>query len=53
MTISSVMIIDDNEGDRLLNEIAIHEYDENITIHHSYDGQEALVCLVICMSNHQ
>lgn len=42
MEIKTVMIVDDNEGDQLLTEIEIKEFDPSVEIHKAYDGQEAL-----------
>lgn len=42
MKLTSVLIVDDNDGDQLLIRLAVEEYEPNITIHVAYDGQEAL-----------
>lgn len=42
---SSVMIIDDSEGDQFLAKDIIEEFDSSIEILQAYDGQEALEIL--------
>ena len=43
--INSILIVDDNEGDHIIAQIAVEEYDPSITIHKAYDGQQALTML--------
>lgn len=45
MTMKSVMIIDDSEGDQFLAKDIIEQFDSNIEILQAYDGQEALEIL--------
>ena len=40
--ITSILIVDDNESDHVIAEVAIDEYDSSIKIHKAYDGREAL-----------
>ena len=42
MSLSSVLIVDDNRTEHFLMEAMIEDYDSSITILHAYDGQEAL-----------
>jgi len=46
MKVSSVMIVDDSEGDQLLTKIVIEEFDPSIEVLQAYDGKEALDILV-------
>ena len=45
MKIQSILIVDDNEADQLIANIAITDYDDQITLYKAYDGQEALELL--------
>lgn len=40
--IKSILMVDDNEGDHIIAEVAIKQYDSSIVIHKAYDGREAL-----------
>lgn len=42
MKITSLMVVDDSEGDQLLTKITIESFDSSITILQAYDGREAL-----------
>ena len=43
--IKSILVVDDNEGDHFLSQIAINDYQEGIKIYTAYDGAEALKIL--------
>ena len=45
MKLSSIMIVDDSEGDQFYCKALIGKYDPSITILQAYDGQEALELL--------
>jgi len=42
MTLKSVLVVDDDEGDQFLTQRAIRKFDDSIVIHAAYDGEEAL-----------
>lgn len=40
--IKSILVVDDNEGDQIIANYAIQEYDSDIEVFKAYDGSEAL-----------
>lgn len=50
MKVSSVMVVDDSEGDQLLTKMVIEEFDPSIEVLQAYDGKEALDILVALSS---
>ena len=40
--INSILIVDDSEGDHVIAQLAVEQYDPSITVNKAYDGQEAL-----------
>ncbi|MGH1455235.1 MAG: response regulator [Alphaproteobacteria bacterium] len=45
MKITSIMVVDDNDGDHFLTQAIIEEFDSSIEIFQAYDGEEALEIL--------
>ena len=45
MRVSSVLVVDDSEGDQFISKLTIEEYDSSILVLQAYDGEEALEVL--------
>lgn len=48
MNINTILVVDDHEGDQLLNQIIIENFDPSIKVLQAYDGKEALETLSTC-----
>lgn len=46
MGINTILVVDDNEGDQLLAQITIEQFDKNIKVLQAFDGNEALDILL-------